>query len=521
MLEIVTVDDGYHRYEGKYTPSPNIDSVNYPPISELTSLLWSVNDCIGEIQDYGSKINKIEFPKIYTFEGAPITVVNEAEKEIYRSNGRSLNSVTGNGGVACELMCIYNSIYNTINELYNLDKNIKGFQFDYADFYLNTRDLKNDNYGYVAYSLVSNCLDRLNGEYRNNDDGSTTFFCQNGEEITIQNGKIVSLKTPSYRLEEEREYNDNKHTTYDYYDATVYFSNGLPYATELTDIHALIDFSDKDNITYSWVPRDDYKYLPSFKTEPVNTIMVDKNSNHWIIYEGDYLNFNISNIEINVPLEKYVAEGGVLTTKPFSNLDKVRYMDITTRYVNDIMDNFNNNTTPYFRETIIYTLATITLTYVDESAYNYIRTEPTIYCGYCMYNDSSTRNRNDIVMYTNKFVDGSSYRSDGYNFMVDAMHHEMGHAFANDSAFDGADMHDSLTWKSIFNDVSKNREEYEAILRPYSFKNRHELFADSVMYYYTDPEKLKMIEIDVDINDYLHYDNMYELMSYILNGGTI
>ena len=68
-----------------------------------------------------------------------------------------------------------------------------------------------------------------------------------------------------------------------------------------------------------------------------------------------------------------------------------------------------------------------------------------------------------------------------------------------------------MQWRKIYKQVSSN-ETYKDYIGDYAYTNGRELFAEATMYYYHDPDKLKMVDIDVP-----GYDNLYDYMDHVMN----
>ena len=236
-------------------------------------------------------------------------------------------------------------------------------------------------------------------------------------------------------------------------------------------------------------------------------------------YDGEYVEFeNKDGIKVRAPLAIAKYENGEIVYKPMTDEQKEDYINKLTTYYNDIMENTSDYSDKFKNETGDR-VDSLTFVYIDPASREKIDSVNG-YSAYCSPINGLS-NHSDVVVCTDmliNFDDSSSwYNTDeAYDYMLETYTHELGHAYANDR-FIAWDRDDTYVWNQIYDTVTSDPTNKD-ILRDYSMKNKNELFADSTAYYYTDPDKLKQVEINFEMPEFnMKYDTLYDYMDYILN----
>lgn len=265
------------------------------------------------------------------------------------------------------------------------------------------------------------------------------------------------------------------------------------------------------------------KYKPEIKTGKIDT-QLTKNDGKTIFatvkYEGEYIEYyNEDGIKVRAPLAiaKYVD--GEIVYVPMTENQKKKYINKVTQYYNDVMDN-KKLYSDKFKEETGKRVESVTMVYIDPDSRENIQAadQSAAYCS----KTNGYSNRSDIVIYSDEFLnfdDKNSYNNHQwqYDYMLEAYTHENGHAYANNKRI-FKDRDTNATWKSIYDQVT-SKDVYEVnkeTLREYSLSNKYELFADSTDYYFHQPDRLKNVEINIDV-DGKKYETLYEYMDYVLN----
>ena len=226
-----------------------------------------------------------------------------------------------------------------------------------------------------------------------------------------------------------------------------------------------------------------------------------------IKYNGEFIEFyNEDGIKVNAPLAIFKCEDGKVVYEPMTYLDKNRYIGRLFNYHNSIMTKLDG-TTEKFKNEITDRVETITFLYLDPNTRKKIEAADG-FAAYCTQGTGWSKT-SDIVMFTEQFMDikENVYSPDLFEYMSNSFIHECGHAYANNTNADFfLDRDKNSTWNDIYKQVISNPVN-EDTLRSYSLSNKFELYADSTDYYYSDPDRLKMVEINVD-----GYDNLYDYM---------
>ena len=237
--------------------------------------------------------------------------------------------------------------------------------------------------------------------------------------------------------------------------------------------------------------------------------MADMNYSNSIIYTGEYVEYeNEYGAVVQAPLATYKYENGQIIVDEMSGLEKARYIGEITKYYNDIEEKLNNTTEKFSRE-VKDDLKAIYMINLDNSFRENVLAS---WSSDGRYSDSSAlchrpkkSNKNKINIFTDEFID---LKEDNYDFMVDGFIHECGHAYANNHRL-FADFDDSSYWKRIYDNISSNEINVE-FLGDYAFTNSYELFAESTRYFFSEPERLKMVQIDDN-------ESLYDVMNELLN----
>lgn len=296
--------------------------------------------------------------------------------------------------------------------------------------------------------------------------------------------------------------------------------------TEYSSYQEYLDAMYDKYVTNSF---DNMKYRPEYKTGKIDTRLV-LNNYFWkwdtVKYEGEYLEFTNEDGEITrVPLAiiEYDDKSDQIKYYPMTYEQKKQYINKITQYYNDIMDN-SKNYTDRFRNETNDKVDSLSIIYIDPSSRNKIQATYNKYseagnAAYCKQT-SGLSNHSNIVIFSNEFInfdDSSSNNNDEvYDYMVRCYTHELGHAYANNRMILW-DRDNTYVWNNIYNTVTSD-DTNRQILRDYSIAAKQELFADSTEYYYNDPDRLKQVEINIDLPEFkMHFNTLYDYMDYILN----
>ena len=258
-------------------------------------------------------------------------------------------------------------------------------------------------------------------------------------------------------------------------------------------------------------------YVPKKYNGKINTYLDQTNSTSIfgrIKYKGESALFpNDYGFNIVAPFAVANYIDGKIVYEEMTEEQKKEYLFHVSKFYNDMMDLYDK-CSDKLKDEMAIRLNNVVFVYRKSKEIS------ADYAAYCVPEDGWSNN-SSFVIFTDQFLYYNEngvfdcLYQDGYKYMIESFIHECGHAYANNIAdpdfISAFDRDDNSTWKRIYKTVSSN-EANRQILRDYSLKDKEELFADSTCYYFTDPDKLKMVEINVR-----SYKTLYEYMDDILN----
>ena len=262
------------------------------------------------------------------------------------------------------------------------------------------------------------------------------------------------------------------------------------------------------------------KYTPEIKEGTIDTKLKNNDRKDYddnVKYEGRYIEYyNEDGIKVIAPLAIAKYENGKIVYVPMTKDQETAYINKITHYYNDIMKSTDVYSDKLKKE-LGKRVDTLSMVYIDPNSKEKIQVSNgnAAYCA----SKGKYSNHSDIVMFSDQFINLENPNDihntqKRYDCMVRAYTHENGHAYANNRLILD-DRDNNKAWTSIYNQVS-SEEINKEVLREYSVKNKAELFADSTEYYYHKPDKLKQVEIDIEVHG-KKYETLYDYMDYVLN----
>lgn len=259
-----------------------------------------------------------------------------------------------------------------------------------------------------------------------------------------------------------------------------------------------------------------YKYLPQVKNGEIDTNIYSPERGHEL-YSGEYIEYkNDDGLIIRSPLAIAKYENDKVIFIPMTEEEKKNYIERITKFYNEISVDLKNGPQKY-KDEIIDRVDSYTINYLDtETAGDIVHA-----LAYTL--STSDSNHSDISIFAQNYFDinesndYSAQQIDDLQLdsMLEGFIHESGHAYANNKIdnnfFSNTDRDDTNSWNEIYNQVCSDDVNRHVIF-DYAFSTKGELFAQATKYYVYDPDRLKMIDIDID-----GYDTLYDYMDYILN----
>lgn len=263
------------------------------------------------------------------------------------------------------------------------------------------------------------------------------------------------------------------------------------------------------------------EYQPKIKNGNIDTKLMmndPKTYDDTAKYDGEYIEFeNKDGIKVRAPLAIAKYENGKIVYTPMTAEQKEQYINKVTHYYNDIMENSEKYSDKFKNETGDR-VDSLTFVYIDPASRDKIDAIDGC-CAYCQRTGNFS-NHSDILVSTDEFIDlddpSNTNTPSSYDYMVDAYTHELGHAYGNNMML-FPDRDTDNFWNVIYDKVNNDPANTD-ILRDYSLKNQKELFADATAYYYTDPDRLKQVPINVEVPaTNIKFETLYDYMDFVLN----
>ncbi len=220
-------------------------------------------------------------------------------------------------------------------------------------------------------------------------------------------------------------------------------------------------------------------------------------------YNGEFVEFyNKDGLKVKAPLATFKCVDGKVICEPMTLLEKSKYIVGLSKYHGDIMEKLAG-TSEKFQKEILDRTKNITFIYRDPNSKEEIEYGLNASAYVTSFNNSNILN---MAVFTDQFMDtiNGIHSQEVYDYMTNAFIHECGHVYGNSDTNDDLDRDRNSTWNEIYSQVVSNSANEENIGL---YTNAFELYAESSRYYYSAPERLKMVEIDVD-----GYTNLYDYM---------
>lgn len=289
--------------------------------------------------------------------------------------------------------------------------------------------------------------------------------------------------------------------------------------TEYSTYQDYLDAMYEKYITNGYI---NYDYFPITKTGSFDTKLNMNDAKTYddtLKYSGEYIEYvNKDGILVRAPLAIVKYENGNIVYTPMTEEQKEQYINRITNYYNDVMDNAEDYS-DRFKDETGDRVDSVTFVYVAPTSKSQIDSVDG-YAGYCRRTGTYS-NHSDILLCSDEFINfddpNSNYNSQqNYDYMLNTYTHELGHAYGNNNMF-FPDRDNSGFWNTVYDKVSSDSVN-ENILREYSLTNKYELFADATDYYYSDPDRLKQVQLDLSVpGTALHFDTLYDYMDFVMS----
>ena len=220
-------------------------------------------------------------------------------------------------------------------------------------------------------------------------------------------------------------------------------------------------------------------------------------------YNGEYLEYyNEDDTSVTVPLSIITRDSkGNIISIPMDENTKDNYIKNINNYYYDIMNNYTNYSKK-FKKVTGNSLQNVDILYFDTS-----NVDPD-------YGAYTTGISAETMVIRGECITTSL----GYNYMINAYTHELGHVYG----YNYNKIDESREWQNIWKQINENDIDY-TFLSDYAHSSYIEGFAECVAEYFSNgfdprynPNDLKAIEID-----YNGYTNLYDYMRDILSRKTI
>lgn len=286
------------------------------------------------------------------------------------------------------------------------------------------------------------------------------------------------------------------------------------FAGRKTDYSSYQEYLDAMYDKYVTNGTSDMKYQPEYKTGSFDPILRN-NDYSSVTYDGEYIEFkNYGDIVVRAPLAIAKYEDGKVVYVPMTEQQKKDYTRKITQYYNDAMS-YGDAYSDKFKSEIGDRVDSMTFVYIDPASKDKID-DARDWAGFCRSVSHFTK-RSDIVYYSSEFINLDDIDdSMSYDYMVNnCYNHELGHAYGNDNVL-LVDRDELFYWNQAYERV-KSDEANKQILREYSLTNQKELFADATAYYYSDPDRLKQVDVDIEVPFVGKFETLYDYMDWVLN----
>lgn len=228
----------YSGSNSKYQSSGLPDKFDVDLNSALSSMA-SINNQINNFESAGASLGKLNFSNVPNVSGTDVL-----------DNARCLSGTFGTNGSACVLNNVYNTLYNTINSLYNARSPFDNI--DYSNSYLNYMDSTDggtkvaedfESVGYEDYYAALNNFSTSNTKYEciENDDGTKSYVKDN-VTVTVKDDKVISVDFPGSEK--------------------VFMDSDNPYATLYHNSNIFVDYSDDGNLSFKRYNEETGEYNP-------------------------------------------------------------------------------------------------------------------------------------------------------------------------------------------------------------------------------------------------------------------